>query len=57
MFFGGPRDQIQLKKGSDGEEADVLPSGSCVQGGCKTQPWTALKQLLPSFFGVEEALT
>lgn len=49
MLFGGPKLQMQLKKGSDGEEADVFPSGSCMQGVCKAQIWTALGQLLPSF--------
>lgn len=48
MFFGGPKRQMQLKKGSGREEADVFPSGSCMQGVCKAQPWAPLAHRLPS---------
>lgn len=40
MFFGGPKCQMQLKKGSGREEADVFPSGS----------WFVVQKAVPSSF-------
>lgn len=37
---------MQLKKGSNREEADVFPSGSCMQRVCQAQPWAPLAWLL-----------